>query len=391
MAAYPERFGPPGGLGGDDLARTADAIAAVQEPDGAIPWRPGGHTDAWNHLECAMALDLGGRSDAADRAWDWLVGKQRADGSWAMRYEDGEIVDASGDSNQSAYIAVATWHRWMHCGDRGFVEAMWPVVRKALNYVVGLRSPVGHIWWARDPTGKPNTDALLTGNSSTLMSLRCGLALAALMGEEQPGWEVTAGGVRHAVAALPKAFLPRGRWSMDWYYPVLGGALCGAPARRRLREGWSEFVVEDLGVRCVSDEPWVTGAETCELVIALHLCGLTTAAHRLLRDIQFLRHADGGYWTGWQHAAGAFWPDEQTTWTGAAVILAADALSGGVTDAVFRGTHLPAGAGVPAGADLLAGADPPVPADVPAGELAAHPEVPAARDHAFTRPVRAPR
>lgn len=391
MAPYPECFGPPGGLGGDDVARTADAIAAVQRPDGAIPWQSGGHTDAWNHLECAMALDLGGRSDAADRAWDWLVAHQRADGSWAMRYEDGHIADASGDTNQSAYVAVATWHRWLHGGDRGFVEDMWPVVWKALNYVVDLRSPAGHIWWARDPTGKPNTDALLTGNSSTLMSLRCGLALAALMGEEQPGWEVTAEKVRHAVATRPETFLPRGRWSMDWYYPVLGGALRGAPARTRLREKWSEFVVEGLGVRCVSDEPWVTGAETCELVIALHLAGLTTAAYRLLRDIQFLRHADGGYWTGWQHVAEVFWPDEQTTWTGAAVILAADALSGGVTDAVFRGTHLPSGSEVPSGSGAPSGSEVPSNADPLVGEPVAHPEVPAARDHATTRPARAPR
>ena len=53
---------------------------------------------------------------------------------------------------------------------------------------------------------------------------------------------------------------------MDWYYPVLGGALRGAAAAERLARGWDTFVVPGLGVRCVSDQPWVTVAETCELV-----------------------------------------------------------------------------------------------------------------------------
>ena len=32
-----------------------------QEPDGAIPWTVGGHTDVWNHVEAAMALLVAGR------------------------------------------------------------------------------------------------------------------------------------------------------------------------------------------------------------------------------------------------------------------------------------------------------------------------------------------
>ena len=43
-----------------DVRRTAAAIARVQEPTGAIPWFRGGHTDTWDHVECAMALLVGG-------------------------------------------------------------------------------------------------------------------------------------------------------------------------------------------------------------------------------------------------------------------------------------------------------------------------------------------
>jgi hypothetical protein len=44
--------------------------------------------------------------------------------------------------------------------------------------------------------------------------------------------------------------------------------------------------------------------------------------------MQHLRDDDGSYWTGLVYADDARWPVERTTWTAAAVVLAADALSG---------------------------------------------------------------
>jgi len=85
--------------------------------------------------------------------------------------------------------------------------------------------------------------------------------------------------------------------------------------------------VPGLGVRCVSDEPWVTGAETCELAIALAALGHRDQAMELFGQIQFLRAEDGSYWTGWQFVNGKHFPHEQSTWTAAAVVLAADVLA----------------------------------------------------------------
>src|SRR5262249_42044843 len=117
------------------------------------------------------------------------------------------------------------------------------------------------------------------------------------------------------------------RFSMDWYYPVLGGPVRGAAAERLLKAGWDTFVVPGLGVRCVSDEPWVTGAETCELAIALAALGRHDQALEVFEQIQFLRAEDGSYWTGWQFVNGKHFPHEQSTWTAAAVVLAADVLA----------------------------------------------------------------
>jgi hypothetical protein len=96
-------------------------------------------------------------------------------------------------------------------------------------------------------------------------------------------------------------------------------------------------VVPGLGVRCVSDQPWVTGAETCELVLALDAIGEAAAAAELFAQIQHLRDTAGGYWTGWQFANQAHFPAELSSWTSAAMILAADALCGSTGGAgIFR-------------------------------------------------------
>jgi hypothetical protein len=115
---------------------------------------------------------------------------------------------------------------------------------------------------------------------------------------------------------------------MDWYYPVLAGALTGTAAEERLTAGWDTFVVPGLGVRCVADRPWVTGAETCELALALAAAGRRDDATEQLAAMQHLRAADGSYWTGLVYADDARWPEERTTWTAAAVVLAADAIAG---------------------------------------------------------------
>src|SRR4051812_38773068 len=177
---------------------------------------------------------------------------------------------------------------------------MWPTVRRAVDFVVGRQTARGEVGWSVAVDGVATDDALLTGSSSTYQSLRCALALADWVGDPQPDWELDAGRLAHVIAEHPEAFLDKRRFSMDWYYPVLGGAVRGVAAEERLAAQWDTFVVPDLGARCVSDEPWVTGAETCELVLALDTIGRTDSALALFADMQHLRDPDGSYWTGWQ-------------------------------------------------------------------------------------------
>ena len=335
----------PGVLTAAHLDQTVASIAAAQQPSGALPWADG-HTDPWDHVECAMALTLGGRLDEARAGYEWLRRNQAGDGAWGMSYDGDVVLDPSVDTNQCAYIAVGLWQWWTVTRDLDLVRAMWPHVKLALDFVLDYQAPAGHLYWSRDPQGDTDTDALLTGSSSSYQAVRCGIALAELLGDEQPDWELSAGRLQHAVARHPGAFLDKSRFSMDWYYPVLGGAVRGRAADRLLAARWDEFVVPGLGARCVADRPWVTGAETAELALTLAAIGDAERATTLLRDMQHLRVDDGAYWTGYVFDDDAIWPAECSSWTAAAVVLAADALVGGPTLALFAGHDLPAGVSV---------------------------------------------
>ncbi len=322
----------------DDVARSAASIAVLQHPTGMIPWYPGGHCDPWNHVETAMALALAGLVREAERAYEWLVQMQRPDGSWfnyyvadegTNRHADVRVEDAKLDTNVCAYVATGVWHHWLITGDLGFVEHLWPTVTRAVDWVLTLQTERGEIVWAREVAERPWDYALLTGSCSIWHALGRALRLAELIGEDRPRWRLTHAALGRVLSTMPHAFAPKDRWAMDWYYPVLAGVLTGVAAERRLAERWDTFVLPGLGVRCVSDEPWVTAAETAECAIAHAAAGDKARATDLLAWTRNHRDDDGAYWTGIVYPDRVAFPDrERTAYTAAAVILAADAISG---------------------------------------------------------------
>jgi hypothetical protein len=318
----------PGVVSAAELRATVETIAAEQLPNGMVPWFTGGHADPWNHVEAAMALALGGRRAEAERAYEWLVATQRPDGSWHQFHLPDRIEDSKLDANVCAYVATGVWHHWLLTDDRGFVDAMWPVVEAALDFVLDLQTPRGEIRWARHVDGTPWNYALLTGSSSILHSLRCGIALAESLGRERPDWELSAASLAHVIRSVPEAFSARERWAMDWYYPVLSGALSCQASVERLAGGWPTFVLDGHGTRCVSDQSWVTAAETCEAALAHLVVGDRIRALDLFRWAQGLRQDDGSYLTGMTFPDRVQFPDgERSTYTAAAVVLTADAIS----------------------------------------------------------------
>lgn len=326
---YIRAGGFPGGL----LQTTVDYIASVQTADGAIPWYPGHCADPWDHVEAAMGLTIGGHVERARRAYQWLRDIQLDNGSWYAAYKDGEVADGTrAETNFVAYIATGLWHYYLVTADRDFLQAMWPTVRRAIDFVVALQSEHGEIYWCLDTVLGVRQDALVTGCSSIYKSLECAVQIAGTLGIDATPWYEARARLGHALRHRPERFdrtwAPKTRYSMDWFYPALAGVLDPSASRRRLAARWNVFVEDGTGCRCVSDEPWVTVAESCELVMALIGAGAPRQAAELFSWLHDCRADDGGYWTGWSLSHKTVWPAEKPTWTAGAVLLAADALSG---------------------------------------------------------------
>ena len=325
----------------EELIETAEAIIDWQLPNGMIPWFPGGHSDPWNHVEAAMALAVTGHLDAAEQAYLWLKDNQLPNGAWHHYYLADGIEDPKHDSNVVAYVATGVWHHWLMTHDRGFLETMWPVVEPAIDFVLSLQTPRGEVIWAMHPDGTPWSYALLTGSSSICHSLRCAISTAEELGHERPDWELSLANLAHMVKKYPdKAFAPKERWAMDWYYPVLSGVISREQGKTLLSEKSEIFIMENKGIRCVSDQPWVTTAETCECAIAYLAAGETLKAESLFLWSQDMRQTDGHYLTGVVHPSKQSFPKaEKTTYSSAAVILAADAISqSSPASGIFTGT-----------------------------------------------------
>jgi hypothetical protein len=311
-----------------EIDATVDTIAALQLPSGMIPWFEGGHADPWNHVEAAMALAIGGRRAEAERAYEWLAKIQRFDGSWHQYYLADRVEEAKLDTNVCAYVAAGVWHHWLLFEDRAFLEEVFPVVERAMDFVLSLQKPRGEVIWAMHADGTPWSYALLTGSSSIAHSLRCAIATASVLGRERPDWELSAAKLAWTIQHEPDAFEPKDRWAMDWYYPVLCGMVLGDAGRDRLASGWDTFIVEGRGTKCVQDRPWITAAETCECVLAHLAVGDDDKAAQLFEWAQDLREDDGSYWTGIVFPENKHFPGgERSTYTAAAVVLAADALT----------------------------------------------------------------
>jgi hypothetical protein len=328
--AGPVPHAPPGALSSGalsspEIGHTAAWIASLQLPSGMVPWYYGGHADPWNHVEAAMALAAAGMWAEVEHAFDWLAANQLPDGSWCTFYLPDGVLEPRRDPNVCAYAATGAWWCSRLEGGGGLLDVLWPMLQRGINWCLRHQRPGGEIVWSVGPDGVPGNFALLAANSSLQQSLRCGALIAELLGYqgEAQRWAATADRVATAVATRPGAFAPKQRWAMDWYYPVLTGAIRGEDADRRLAERWNEFVEDGLGVRCVADRFWVTAAETAECAMAAARTGLGLEAAQLLAATRHLRDSDGAYGTGCAHPDCARFPGGQrSTYSAAAVIIA---------------------------------------------------------------------
>lgn len=312
-----------------DVEQIALFIASLQQANGEIPWSAGGKTDPWDHIESAMGLSVAGLYAEAERAYQWLVASQLADGSWWSETKDREIINPTKETHFAAYIAVGVYHHYLVTGQVRFLKTMWPALSRGIQYAINMQAPDGEIYWAKNSDGVVDKMALLTGCSSIYMSIQCALAIADILRIKRPLWRKCHQLLGEAIRTRPDLFnMIKSRFSMDWYYPVLCGAITGEEAQKRIDHHWDKFVVPYWGVRCVSDRPWVTVAETSELILTLAAMEDYARAKTIFSWLGDKRYDDGSYWMGVTFPDTVIWPEEKTGWTAAAVILAWDAING---------------------------------------------------------------
>lgn len=311
-----------------DVESTAKFILSVQKASGEIPWSIGGKTDVWDHVESAMGLTVGGYFEQARKAYLWSAESQLEDGSWWSYYNDGKADnEAYKDSNMTAYIAVGVLHYYKSTRDLRFLQTMWPTVRNAMRFVLSLQGADGEVYWAKKADGNIDKKALLTGSSSIYLSICSAQKIAAVINEELPALEEAKNKLKDAINNKPHLFDQiKSRFSMDWYYPILCGAIEGTEAKKRIKNSWNKFAVPGWGIRCVSDAPWATMAETSEFVLSLMAMGDKKNAEMVFGWIREKQYEDGAFWTGVTFPEREIYTTEKTAWTSAAVLLAADSL-----------------------------------------------------------------
>ena len=306
-------------------------IKSIQLESGAIPSNKDGSHDPWDHIESIMGLNFANQKESSKLAFEWLIKNQNNDGSWFSKYNDSHPLEKNKSTHFGPYISVAALHFYKIFEDKEFLEYLWPNIKLALKFSLSLQIPNGTIPWSIDENGKIEEDYLLTGSSSILKSIECGIAISKLLNDKEniSNWAQSYQSLSNAIRDPIGKFdllQDRKRFSMDWYYPILSGCLNDKERDYYIDKVFNDFYVEDIGVKCVIEEPWITVAETCEFIIALMISNRDEDAKKLLLDVLNICDKDNIPYMGWQYKENIFWPKEKPSWTSAAAILAADTI-----------------------------------------------------------------
>ena len=222
------------------------------------------------------------------------------------------------------------WHHYLNFNNKSFLKDFWPVLDSAIEFTLSAQSKHGDFSWAKDKDVWLE-DALKTGCSSILMSLICYKKIAEELNLKGRVSQKQLTDLRNCLRSksfrFDRNWESKSRYSMDWYYPVLSGAFNKSESIKIFKEKWDEFVVDGLGCKCVKEEPWVTAAESSELVLSLMKVGLINEAEDILQDTFNLIDEDGLLWTGYVFKDKKYWPIEKPSWTMGAAILAGNAIN----------------------------------------------------------------
>ena len=290
-------------------------IITNQSSSGAIFWDEKGKCDPWDHCECLIALAIYEEWEHFWRGVNWFITNLNEDGLIYAEFQNEKPSKLHYESHHAPYIIMPLIQASLIDKEQDYKKILTNEQLLKLENIFEVlddfKDEDGYFYWAKDSNGYSD-NSLITASMSIFLSLVAKDKSFPKFNTEM--WQ----------EKFNRDGVDRSRFSMDFYYPYLAGIKNN---KKEFLELLDNYYVKGLGVKCVAEEPWVTIAESSECVISALIHDNENIAKQIFNDIQQFQNKDGIFPTGYQYNMEIFWPEENSTWTNAAVIIAAHALS----------------------------------------------------------------
>ena len=290
-------------------------IITNQSSSGAIFWDEKGKCDPWDHCECLIALAIYEEWEHFWRGVNWFFTNLNEDGLIYAEFQNEKPSKLHYESHHAPYIIMPLIQASLIDKEQDYKKILTNEQLLKLENIFEVlddfKDEDGYFYWAKDSNGYSD-NSLITASMSIFLSLVAKDKSFPKFNTEM--WQ----------EKFNRDGVDRSRFSMDFYYPFLAGIKNN---KKEFLDLLDNYYVKGLGVKCVAEEPWVTIAESSECVISALIHDNENIAKQIFNDIQQFQNKDGIFPTGYQYDMEIFWPEENSTWTNAAVIIAAHALS----------------------------------------------------------------
>ena len=290
-------------------------IISNQSSSGAIFWDEKGKCDPWDHCECLIALAIYEEWEHFWRGVNWFFTNLNEDGLIYAEFQNEKPSKLHYESHHAPYIIMPLIQASLIDGKQDYKKILTNEQLLKLENVFEVlndfKDEDGYFYWAKDSNGYSD-NSLITASMSIFLSL---------MAKDKSFHKFN---IEMWQEKFDRDGVDRSRFSMDFYYPFLAGI---KNDKKEFIDILDNYYVKGLGVKCVAEEPWVTIAESSECAISALIHDNEDIAKDIFNDIQQFQNKDGIFPTGYQYDMEIFWPEENSTWTNAAVIIAAHALS----------------------------------------------------------------
>ena len=290
-------------------------IISNQSSSGAIFWDEKGKCDPWDHCECLIALAIYEEWEHFWRGVNWFITNLNEDGLIYAEFQNEKPSKLHYESHHAPYIIMPLIQASLIDKEQNYKKILTNEQLLKLENIFEVlddfKDEDGYFYWAKDSNGYSD-NSLITASMSIFLSLVAKDKSFPKFNTEM--WQ----------EKFNRDGVDRSRFSMDFYYPFLAGIKNN---KKEFLDLLDNYYVKGLGVKCVAEEPWVTIAESSECVISALIHDNENIAKQIFNDIQQFQNKDGIFPTGYQYDMEIFWPEENSTWTNAAVIIAAHALS----------------------------------------------------------------